>query len=393
MKIRKNIVYCCIIGLLSIITQAFGDEYDQYKTDLDKIRKEEAKQDNIISAASSVIVRAGENKKQTATALAAISCAPSLPTEDLVWKLYHHVKDHYGWYFYELGCTEDKLENVCRDKYASKSRKELEKLLHQLEHDKHRLKCVLFFRGHDHCGLEQALLSISLQNRLMEESYKKCHEMRTVLKQIDSEIAHATTDKNNANEKKHELRQKSIEKQQKLDHITKHRKVSVKQKKQDKVDTVVAIATATAEQVAPDATVGEQERLNKENAARAAYLLKYAAAIKELGLDRKGKEAELEQAFKNGTNLDEVVTVKHIADEKAAREAYLLKYAEAIKDLGLDQPGKEAELEQAFKNEINLDEVVDDERAEQESIELQLKLKQKNDAINEGEVLYDTIVM
>lgn len=311
MKIKKNIIYCCFIGLISIVIQAFGSDYDQYKTDLEKIHREEVKQDNIISAARSTIVRAKENKKQTAAALAAISCAPSLPTEDLASKLYQHVKDHYEWYFHELGCTEDKLKNVCRDKYASKSRHELEKLLHQLKHDKkYTSKCVLIFRGHDHCELEQALLNLSLQNRLVEESYKKCHEMRTTLKQIDSEITHAITNKETAEEKKQELIQKSTGKQQKLDHIIKHRKASAKQVVPD-----VVTEQKGSDKEKEDADAAEQERLSKEKTARAAYLLKYAEAIKELGLDQQGKEAELEQAFKSEINLDEVV-----ADEKAEQK-------------------------------------------------------------------------
>lgn len=315
MKIKKNVIYCCLIGLLLIATQAFGDDYNQYVIDLDKIHNEEIKQDNIISAARSVITRAKENKTQTAATLATISCAPPLPTEDLVWKLYHHVRDNYEWYFHTLGCDEDKLKKICRE-HASKSLQELEERLHKLEHvHKHASKHKPFmFNFYGYFEVERVLLNISLQNILVKESYKKCQEMRTILKQIDAEIMGATTDKDTAKGKKQQLIQEFTEKQQKLDQIIQQRKI------------------LAAEAVA------EQRRLDEEKADAAE------AIAKQKKLDEE-KAAEVEQERAERTK------------QEAARAAYRQKYDTTIKTLGWDQPDKEAELEQAFKNEINLDEV------------------------------------
>jgi len=291
MKIKKMQYLYYFICLLLIVSQAFANDYDLYEADLNRMRNEWQSQNYLTSEAELALVRLEQQKEQIKNALKVVKCAPSIPKDKMGGKegrLFRFIRDNHEWYFHELGCDEDKLGKVC-DEYASKNRQELEEFLRQSANRCHELEkmmhsCVaessgLVFivdgstfefarRNIIRLSIEQALAKIVLQNLLAQEGYEKCQERLGSLKQAEQKVEQYITKtdiiKRTAQQKKQELEQEFTKKQQEVNQIM------------------------------------QQEA--------AAYVQKYKAAIYELGLNMKDREAELKQAYINGINLNEVAT-------------------------------------------------------------------------------------
>lgn len=121
----------------------------------------------------------------------------------------------------------------------------------------------------------------------------------------------------------------------------------------------------------------------KKNVLLYCFICSLLAITQAFGDDYKYSDLKGTQSKSSGkNNQDKQELVRDFTSkqqESVCYAAYLQKYDAVIKEMGWDQQSKETELEQAFKDGINLDEYVARIKEEQE------KLDRENDAENEDE--------